>query len=621
MRRSLVVVWALLAAGLSIPSALAVVAPQAAISPFSDVANTDQFADAIIWLAEEGITLGCNPPANDRFCPGDPVTRGQMAAFLVRAFGYSDRGSRDFGDDDGSVFEADIERLATAGVTVGCNPPANDRFCPRDPVTREQMAAFLWRANGEPEPEGGAGGDDDAGPRDWRRTPESASDVIVTPATGNIASVVSSAPTGAVIRFRAGTYRQVSVTPRDGQTLVGDPGAVFKGSKVLTGAVSDGGGRWYFADQTQGSTAPTQGEEWGFCDDDRPACVYPEDVFLDGDPLARESSLEAVGAGEWYFDYAADRIYVGTDPSGRTVETSTSSWAFHGPADGVRIEGFVIEQYATPGRQGAINPRVGRAGAPGHDWEVVGNTVRNSHAWGIKIETGMVVTDNTTERNGQGGIGGVGDNVLIEHNAIVANCVAGYKCFGWEGGGTKFVTHGMVISGNLVTDNLGHGLHPDVLSDDVVIEENVVADNQGAGIHFETSTHAEIADNTVAGNGYKPDGSTEPGILVLDSNNVQISGNELAGNALGVLVRQDSRDDKPVSGNVTITGNTVVAPASSRTGVGEIPDSHPIGPVTFSNNRYVHVDDRPFTWDGTTYAPSEWQSVRNQDAGSTFTKQ
>ena len=37
-------------------------------------------------LADAGITKGCNPPANDRFCPDDRVTRGQMAAFLNRAF-------------------------------------------------------------------------------------------------------------------------------------------------------------------------------------------------------------------------------------------------------------------------------------------------------------------------------------------------------------------------------------------------------------------------------------------------------------------------------------------------------------------------------------------------------
>jgi CSLREA domain-containing protein len=107
------------------------------------------FEADIEWMAVEGITKGCNPPKNDRFCPDDFVTRGQMAAFLVRALGYTDNGGGDlFVDDDASIFANDIDKLGTAGVTKGCNPPKNDRFCPDDFVTRGQMAAFLHRALG-----------------------------------------------------------------------------------------------------------------------------------------------------------------------------------------------------------------------------------------------------------------------------------------------------------------------------------------------------------------------------------------------------------------------------------------------------------------------------------------
>jgi hypothetical protein len=107
------------------------------------------FEGDIERLAAAGITKGCNPPQNTHFCPNDTVTRGQMAAFLVRAFGYRDTGGGDhFRDDDRSTFESDIDRLATAGITKGCNPPANDRFCPNDPVSRAQMATFLARALG-----------------------------------------------------------------------------------------------------------------------------------------------------------------------------------------------------------------------------------------------------------------------------------------------------------------------------------------------------------------------------------------------------------------------------------------------------------------------------------------
>ena len=51
------------------------------------------FEGDINWLATSGVTAGCNPPTNDQFCPGDNVTRGQMAAFLVRFLGLTDDGS------------------------------------------------------------------------------------------------------------------------------------------------------------------------------------------------------------------------------------------------------------------------------------------------------------------------------------------------------------------------------------------------------------------------------------------------------------------------------------------------------------------------------------------------
>jgi hypothetical protein len=122
------------------------------------------FEDDILWLAGQGITAGCNPPLNDRFCPDDVVTRAQMASFLTRALGLSSGvGSNIFVDDDGSVHEDNIDRLGTAGIAQGCNPPANNRFCPDKAVTRAQMAAFLVRALGLTDDGGGNSFIDDNG--------------------------------------------------------------------------------------------------------------------------------------------------------------------------------------------------------------------------------------------------------------------------------------------------------------------------------------------------------------------------------------------------------------------------------------------------------------------------
>lgn len=114
---------------------------------FADVPDANVFFDDIEWLYAATITSGCNPPLNDLFCVGDPATRGQVAAFLGRAFDLSaEDGSDRFNDDDGSVFEREIEALAAHGITMGCNPPANDMFCPDRWTTRGEIAAFFSRA-------------------------------------------------------------------------------------------------------------------------------------------------------------------------------------------------------------------------------------------------------------------------------------------------------------------------------------------------------------------------------------------------------------------------------------------------------------------------------------------
>ena len=129
-------------------AALTPVAASATGGTFTDD-DTSIFEGDIQWMADNGYTSGCNPPANDQYCPDDPVTRGQMAAFLARSLGLTDGVGADlFTDDNSSIFEDSIDMIGTAGITLGCNPPANDQYCPDDPVTRGQMAAFLSRALG-----------------------------------------------------------------------------------------------------------------------------------------------------------------------------------------------------------------------------------------------------------------------------------------------------------------------------------------------------------------------------------------------------------------------------------------------------------------------------------------
>ena len=109
------------------------------VAAFSDAAGS-AFVTEIEWLAERGITLGCG---GDRFCPTQPVTREQMASFLTRAMQLPAASRDHFADDGASPHQDSINRLADAGVTNGCGAGL---FCPGGYVPREQMASFLARA-------------------------------------------------------------------------------------------------------------------------------------------------------------------------------------------------------------------------------------------------------------------------------------------------------------------------------------------------------------------------------------------------------------------------------------------------------------------------------------------
>ena len=114
---------------------------------FNDVPVGAPFYAEIGKLSARGITLGCG---GGNYCPNDPVLREQMAAFIIRALGDFNPPlppSQRFNDvPPSNLFYAFIDQMAARQITVGCG---GANYCPSQPVSREQMAAFLLRALGE----------------------------------------------------------------------------------------------------------------------------------------------------------------------------------------------------------------------------------------------------------------------------------------------------------------------------------------------------------------------------------------------------------------------------------------------------------------------------------------
>ena len=115
---------------------------------FSDLEAGHPWAAHIQRFYDLGVTRGFS---DGTYRPDSVVSRGQMAAFLARAFDLPATESRGFSDTAGHTHEADIDRLAAAGITFGCGDGTG--FCPERATTRAQIALFIHRAASRPHPD------------------------------------------------------------------------------------------------------------------------------------------------------------------------------------------------------------------------------------------------------------------------------------------------------------------------------------------------------------------------------------------------------------------------------------------------------------------------------------
>jgi len=125
--------------------------PPACAGVFGDVACPSQFADWIEQLYTEGVTGGCQASPL-LYCPDNPVTRAQMAVFLLKVehgTSYAPPGCIGiFGDVTCPSSFADwVEQLYNEQVTGGCQASPL-LYCPTNPNTRGQMAVFLTKTYG-----------------------------------------------------------------------------------------------------------------------------------------------------------------------------------------------------------------------------------------------------------------------------------------------------------------------------------------------------------------------------------------------------------------------------------------------------------------------------------------
>lgn len=423
-------------------------------------------------------------------------------------------------------------------------------------------------------------------------------------------------PPGTEFRIEAGVYRLQSIVPKEGDSFIGERGAILNGAQLLA-QFSRSGRLWSAAVQ-----ATPRSTNRGQCTTTRPACTYAEDLFIDNAPLLRVADLDNVSPGRWHLDYDSQKVYLAVDPADHSVELSLSPYAVKGAAANVRIEGLTIEKYACGAGDGALDGR-SDTGQLSRNWVVQNNVIRWNHGMGIRLGDGMQVLGNKVLENGQLGVGGGGSDGVVDGNEVARNNYAGYS-YDWEAGRSKFAfTHNLVVRNNFVHDNDGPGLWTDLENENTLYDHNHTVSNWEAGILHEVSYHAIIRNNLIENDGYSDLQKTEPwygaGIIIAGSSDVEVYGNTVTKCTNGIVGTQPQRELSPrgtpyLLQNLNVHDNIITQSQGVAAGVlraGTLNDD-----VFLSrNNRFAgnqfHLGDadaKYFAWKGARLSYGEWKA-------------
>jgi len=429
---------------------------------------------------------------------------------------------------------------------------------------------------------------------------------------------LQSKPAGKTFCFSAGVYRLARpLMPKDRQRLVGEPGAILSGARVVT--------EWTQADGAWRAIGdlPSKPVVHGECTDGYRGCGYAEAVFYDNRQLWRVDTRDELAPGRFYEDYDANAIWIADDPTGRTVEVARAEAAVTGDSKDVLLKGLIIEKFANRAQSGAVH-------AQGSGWRIQNNEVRLNHGHGVFSDSarGQIV-ENHLHHNGQLGLGGEADYGIVAHNEIDNNNTAGFDIL-WEAGGMKwFNSDGLTVSDNDVHHNTGPGLWTDINNIRTTYERNFVHNNTSHGIFHEISYSAVIRNNRIVDNKGAEglSGWGDAGIRVAASPDVEIYGNVLTGNTNAIMLIQQQRNDSPSSNgpheldNINVYDNDITMTANVTGMVNDHgDDSLHSRNIRFNNNTYrlTHINGRYFAWAGANVTKTTWTQAIGQDTTAKF---
>jgi parallel beta-helix repeat protein len=362
-----------------------------------------------------------------------------------------------------------------------------------------------------------------------------------------ISEAIRRAKNGGSVVVRGGTYHESVVVPRQKKLTIQsypDEEVWLDGSRKVTNWASSGAAwvstGWTATFDSSPTYArgkpenPTPG--WQFVNPSHPMAAHPDQVFINGTALDQVGSRAAVKAGNFYVDYAADRLYIGSDPAGKTVKASDLVKAITVASPGSVVRGLGVRNYSPS------VPDMGAVSVAAKNVTLENIEIDDSATTGFSVfETGATLRNITVARSGMlGGHASYADGMVADGLLFVDNNVESFNRAPVAGGFKVHRSRDVTISDSVFSKNAGNQLWFDESVYDMTVTGNDVLDGTGYGIVIEISDTATIADNLISRNALD-------GLFIHNSGNIAIWNNTLTANARNINIVQGSRQASNLS--------------------------------------------------------------------------
>ncbi len=421
-----------------------------------------------------------------------------------------------------------------------------------------------------------------------------------------VTKALTKAHSKGTIVVRGGTYHEYFIVPPGKDVTIQSyprEAVWFDGSSTVSG-FSPSGSTWKVDNwTTQFDSSPTYSKGapdgtapgWRFLDPAHPMAAHPDGVWINGAEQQQVGSLAQVRSGTFFVDYGAKRLYLGSDPTGKSVQASTLSQAVSLRAPGTLIRGVGFRRYAdSVWQQGVIT-----AYYPNMHLENV--EVDDSATAGIGLyATGCSLKNVSILRSGQMGLqAGYADGLSLDNLAIRDSNDERFSPTPSAGGIKITTTRGVSLKNSEISRTTGNQFWTDQSVYDIALVNNTISSGSRYGIVLEISSKAVVANNVLRDNAFA-------GLFITNTDNVAVWNNTVVGNGTAaVSLTQDSRriTDLSLSGHDkrrpqpdlsmpwvvknVVLGNNIYSPGSTSVTMFEVQSWEHV----FSGNDMVSASD------------------------------